>query len=157
VHIAVPNRFHYPMAKKALLAGKHVMCEKPLAMNSKESGELVALARKTRLAAGVNYNVRYYPLSIQAREMVRSGEIGRIYSVCGSYAQDWLLYPTDYNWRVLAKEGGELRAVADIGTHWLDLVHAITGWRWKRCARTSTPCTRSGIAPRARSRRSRAR
>jgi predicted dehydrogenase len=127
VHIATPNRLHYTLAKKALLAGKHVMCEKPLAMNSTESAELVALAKKTRLAAGVNYNVRYYPLCIQAREMVRAGELGDVYSACGSYAQDWLFYPTDYNWRVLAKEGGELRAVADIGTHWLDLIHAITG------------------------------
>ena len=108
-------------------AGKHVMCEKPLAMNSRESAELVALAAKTKLAAGVNYNIRYYPLCLQMREMVRSGELGSVFSVCGSYVQDWLLYPTDYNWRVLAEEGGELRAVADIGTHWLDLVHSITG------------------------------
>jgi predicted dehydrogenase len=127
VHIATPNRLHYPMARAALSAGKHVLCEKPLAMTSRESAELVALAKRTGLAAGVNYNIRYYPLSIHAREMVRGGEIGEVYSVCGSYVQDWLLYPTDYNWRVLAEEGGVLRAVADIGTHWLDLIHAITG------------------------------
>ena len=127
VHIATPNRLHYPMAKAALKAGKHVLCEKPLAMNSKESAELVALAKKTGVAAAVNYNIRYYPLSLHAREMVRGGALGEVYSVCGSYVQDWLLHPTDYNWRVLAEEGGELRAVADIGTHWLDLIHAITG------------------------------
>lgn len=127
VHLATPNRLHYPMARKALLSGKHVLCEKPLAMDSRESAELVSLARQTGLAAAVNYNIRYYPLSLQAREMVRAGEVGDVFSVCGSYAQDWLLYPTDYNWRVLAEEGGELRAVADIGTHWLDLVQAVTG------------------------------
>jgi predicted dehydrogenase len=77
--------------------------------------------------AAVNYNIRYYPLNVEAAERIRRGDLGRIYSVCGSYVQDWLLRPTDYNWRVLAEEGGELRAVADIGTHWLDLVHAITG------------------------------
>ncbi len=127
VHLATPNRLHYPMARQALEAGKHVMCEKPLAMDSRQSAELVALAAKTKLAAGVNYNVRYYPLCLQMRELVRGGELGDVFSVCGSYVQDWLLYPTDYNWRVLAEEGGDLRAVADIGTHWLDLVHAITG------------------------------
>jgi len=104
-----------------------VLCEKPLAMNSTESGELVALARQVRRAAGVNYNVRYYPLCLEAAEMRRRGALGKVYSACGSYVQDWLFYPTDYNWRVLAEEGGELRAIADIGTHWLDLVHAITG------------------------------
>jgi predicted dehydrogenase len=104
-----------------------VLCEKPLAMNSKESAELVKLAKKTGLAAGVNYNVRYYPLCLEAADMVRRGDVGDIYSVCGSYVQDWLYYPTDYNWRVLAEEGGELRAIADVGTHWLDLIHAVTG------------------------------
>ena len=127
VHVAVPNKLHYEMAKRALNAGKHVLCEKPLAMNSAESAELVDLAKHTGLAAGVNYNVRYYPLNLEARDMVERGDVGEIYSVCGSYVQDWLYYPTDYNWRVLAEEGGELRAVADVGTHWLDLAHAITG------------------------------
>ncbi|NOX55031.1 MAG: Gfo/Idh/MocA family oxidoreductase, partial [Planctomycetes bacterium] len=127
VHIATPNRLHFEMAKRALQAGKHVLCEKPLAMNSKESAELVELARQTGRAAGVNYNLRFYPLNIEARDRVRRGQVGDVYSVCGSYVQDWLFYPTDYNWRVLAEEGGALRAVADIGTHWLDLVHAITG------------------------------
>lgn len=127
VHITTPNKLHYDMAKAALQAGKHVLCEKPLAMNSTESAELVELAAKSGQVAGVNYNIRFYPLNLQARTKVIAGEIGDIYSIVGSYVQDWLLYPTDYNWRVLAKEGGALRAVADIGTHWLDLVQTITG------------------------------
>ncbi len=127
VHITTPNRLHFPMARDALNAGKHVLCEKPLAMNTAESAELVALAETTALAAGVNYNIRFNPLNVEMRSRIRDGEIGRIYSVAGSYVQDWLLFEHDYNWRVLAEEGGALRAVADIGTHWLDLVQFLTG------------------------------
>ena len=127
VHLAVPNRLHYAMARQALEARKHVLCEKPLAMNSSESAELVRLAKTSGRAAGVNYNIRYYPLCLEAASRVRQGQVGEVHSVCGSYVQDWLFYPSDYNWRVLAEEGGELRAIADIGTHWLDLMHAITG------------------------------
>jgi predicted dehydrogenase len=128
VHIVTPNRLHHGMAKAVLEAGKHVFCEKPLAMNSQETAELVALAAAhPKQAAAVNYNLRFYPLNLEARERVRGGQLGEVYHVAGSYVQDWLLLETDYNWRVLAEEGGALRAVADIGTHWLDLVHAITG------------------------------
>ncbi len=129
VHITAPNRWHYTMARQALEAGKHVMCEKPLTMTSAESAALVALARQVRLAAGVNYNYRFYPISLEARARVQAGQLGEIISVVGGYVQDWLLYPTDYNWRLLVSEGGPLRAVADIGTHWMDLVQFITGVR----------------------------
>jgi predicted dehydrogenase len=139
VHIATPNRLHYPMAKAALAAGKHVLCEKPLAMDSTESAELVKLAARSGHAAGVNYNIRYYPLCIEAADIRRRGDLGDVYSVCGNYVQDWLFHPTDYNWRVLADEGGALRAIADIGTHWLDLIHAITGLEAEAvCADLST-------------------
>jgi len=127
VHVTSPNRVHFDQASRALDAGKHVLCEKPLAMTSDESAKLVELAQNSREVAGVNYNIRFYPLNLEARERVRRGDLGKIHSVFGGYVQDWLLYPTDYNWRVLAEEGGALRAVADIGTHWLDLVQTITG------------------------------
>jgi predicted dehydrogenase len=128
IHLGVPNRWHFEMAKAALQAGKHVLCEKPLAMNSTESARLVELARQhPQMAAGVNYNVRYYPLCLEARERIQRGDLGDVFHLCGSYVQDWLLKPTDYNWRVLGEEGGKLRAVADIGTHWLDLMHTLTG------------------------------
>jgi len=128
VHIATPNRFHSEQCKAALAAGKHVICEKPLAMTSHETAELVRLAKTHQgLMTAVNYNVRFYPLCLEARERLRSGQAGEVYHVTGSYLQDWLLYPTDYNWRVLVNDGGELRAIADIGTHWLDLVTFITG------------------------------
>jgi len=127
VHLAVPNMLHHPMALEALKAGKHVMCEKPLAMNSKESSELVKVAHETGLEAGVTYNIRFYPMNLEARDRISQGELGRIFSVVGSYVQDWLFYDTDYNWRVRADRGGPLRAVADIGTHWIDLVSSMTG------------------------------
>jgi len=127
VHLAVPNVLHYEFAKRALAAGKHVMCEKPLAMSADQSAELVALARGKPLAAAVCYNIRFYPLNLEARDRVARGEVGQIFAINGSYVQDWLFYDTDYNWRVLADQGGALRAVADIGTHWMDLVTSITG------------------------------
>lgn len=126
VHITTPNRFHFDQASRALRAGKHVLCEKPLAMDARESAELVRLAAESGLAAGVAYNTRFYPLCHEARARMQSGSLGALYHVTGSYVQDWLLKPTDFNWRVLADEVGELRAMADIGTHWLDLVQFVT-------------------------------
>ncbi len=127
VHIATPNVLHFEMAKAALLAGKHVLCEKPLAMTSEESQELVQIAQQSGLQAGVCYNIRYYPLNIEAKNQVREGKLGEIFSVVGSYVQDWLMYDTDYNWRVLTDQSGALRAIADIGTHWMDLITTISG------------------------------
>jgi predicted dehydrogenase len=127
VHLASPNRLHFEQCRQALAAGKHVVCEKPLAMTARETAELAALAGRTPVVTAVNYNVRFYPLCLEARQRVASGQLGAVYHVTGSYVQDWLLYDTDFNWRVLAEEGGYLRAVADIGTHWLDLVTSITG------------------------------
>jgi predicted dehydrogenase len=127
VHITTPNRLHFEMATAALRAGKHVVCEKPLAMNSRESADLVKLATESKVAAAVAYNIRFYPLCLEVHERVSRQINGKVFHVSGSYLQDWLLRETDFNWRVLASEGGELRALADIGTHWLDLVQFITG------------------------------
>lgn len=127
VHITSPNHLHFPHAIAALMAGKHVVCEKPLAMDSKESSELVALAKDSGLVNAVNFNIRYYPLSHHARSLVKNGDLGSVYSVQGSYLQDWLLFPTDWNWRLEPGLGGEMRAVSDIGSHWLDLTTFITG------------------------------
>jgi predicted dehydrogenase len=128
VHITTPNHLHLDQAMRALLAGKHVICEKPLGMNTTETGELVALSRQyPNQAAVVHFNIRFYPMVLQAREIVRSGGIGEVYHVTGGYFQDWLLYDTDWNWRLVEGEGGRLRAVGDIGSHWMDLVHFVTG------------------------------
>ncbi|HIF01118.1 MAG TPA: Gfo/Idh/MocA family oxidoreductase [Planctomycetes bacterium] len=126
VHITSPNRHHFEQTSRTLQAGKHVLCEKPLAMNSRESAKLLRIAGESGKVAGVNYNIRYYPLCLEAADKVRRGEVGELFHVSGCYVQDWLFHETDFNWRVVAEDGGELRAVADIGTHWLDLVQFIT-------------------------------
>ncbi len=127
VHITSPNRYHCEMALATIRAGKHCVCEKPLAMNSKETGRIAALARKAGTVFAVNYNVRYYAAVLQLRRLVQRGDLGSIIHVQGSYFQDWLFKDTDYNWRLLPEEGGKLRAVADIGTHWLDTATFVLG------------------------------
>ena len=128
IDICTPPNLHASMIVDAMRAGKHVICEKPLAMTSAETADLVAAAQRApNLVAAVNYNLRFYPLCLQARAMIRRGEIGNVFHVQGAYVQDWLLYPTDFNWRVLAEDGGELRAIGDIGTHRLDLITFVTG------------------------------
>jgi predicted dehydrogenase len=118
---------HRAQAEACIKAGKHVLCEKPLAMDTKETAALVELAKSAKRVGAVNYNLRYYPLCHQARAMVKDGAIGEPRLVHGSYLQDWLTYPTDWNWRLEPQFGGTSRAVADIGTHWLDMVTWITG------------------------------
>lgn len=125
VHITSPNKFHFEQTKRCLESGKHVMCEKPLTMNSSESARLVEIASDSGLITGVNYNIRYYPLNIESR--IRAGNMGAIHEIYGAYVQDWLLEKSDYNWRVLSDVSGPLRAIGDIGTHWLDLICFITG------------------------------
>ena len=129
VHITSPNKAHFPQAKAALAAGKHVVCEKPLAMTSAETGELLELARASGLVHAVNFNIRFYSQNIEAHERVKAGEIGRVHQVTGSDLQDWLLLDTDWNWRLDPAEGGQLRAVGDIGSHWIDLLQYVTGRR----------------------------
>ena len=127
VHLTTPNHLHYEQVKQALAAGKHVVCEKPLAMNAEESGELLELAERSGLVHCTNFNIRFYPMVHETRARVRSGEVGEVYNVHGGYLQDWLLFDTDWNWRLEPERGGELRAVGDIGSHWLDLVQFVTG------------------------------
>ena len=127
VHICTPNHLHFPEATALLRAGKHVLCEKPLAMDSRESAMLAGLARESGRVGCVAYNLRYYPLCQEARSIVASGAIGQAQLIHGSFLQDWLLFPNDWNWRLDSQLGGDLRAVSDIGTHWLDLMMWMTG------------------------------
>ena len=126
VHICAPNDLHYAMADAAMRAGKHVLCEKPLASTVADASSMVALAKQKGLANCTLYNVRAYPQVQNMRRMCEAGEFGDIYVVQGTYSQDWLLYDTDWNWRI---EQGPSRTFADIGTHWCDLAEHITGQR----------------------------
>ena len=127
VHVCTPNATHFPISKAAMLAGKHVLCEKPLSISSQEARELVDVAKEKGVANCLNHNLRYYPVVQQARRMVEAGELGDVLIAQGTYSQDWLLYDTDFNWRIESKDNGPLRAMGDIGSHWMDMVQHITG------------------------------
>jgi predicted dehydrogenase len=127
VHVTSPNELHYPQVRQILAAGKHVVCEKPLAMNSEESADLVRLARESGRVNAVNFNIRFYPLNQHVGRFVADGGVGDVRLVTGRYFQDWLLFDTDWNWRLEEDRGGALRAVGDIGSHWLDLTTFLTG------------------------------
>ena len=129
VHLTTPNHLHYPQVKRALAAGKHVVCEKPLAVTSEESAELVELAARAGLVNCTNFNLRFYPVVLEARERVRAGELGDVWNVHGGFLQDWLAQPTDWNWRLEPDKAGELRAVGDVGSHWMDMTQFVTGLR----------------------------
>jgi predicted dehydrogenase len=132
VHVCSPNYLHHPMTMAALDAGKHVICEKPLAVTINEAEELVQSASAKKLINVVHFNIRYYPLMRHVKNMIEQGELGDVFAVQGSYLQDWLFYPTDYNWRLEPDQSGDSRAIADIGSHWMDLVEYITGLRIAR-------------------------
>ncbi len=117
------------MAKDALQAGKHVICEKPLATSVQDGRELVALAAQQGVRNCVCHNLRFYPMVQQMRALREAGDLGEILVVQGTYFQDWLLYETDWNWRVDASAGGPSRSMADIGSHWFDLAEHVTGLR----------------------------
>ncbi|WP_404405024.1 Gfo/Idh/MocA family protein [Jeotgalibacillus malaysiensis] len=129
VHNCTPNVMHYELNKKILLSGKHVLSEKPLALNSEQSAELLEIAKDSGLVHGVCFNYRHYPMVEEARVRIAAGELGRPHLISGGYLQDWCLYESDYNWRMDPTLNGESRAIADIGSHWCDTVQHIIGKR----------------------------
>jgi predicted dehydrogenase len=127
VHILTPNVEHYPMSLAAIEAGKAVLCEKPMTMNVDEARQLVEAAKAKNAVNCVEHNLRYYPNVQQIRQMIAHGDLGDILIVQGTYSQDWLLYDTDWNWRLDAKSNGKLRVMGDIGSHWMDTIQYLTG------------------------------
>lgn len=129
IHICTPNALHFQQTRSAMLAGKHVLCEKPLAISAEQGHELAELAAQKGLRNCVCHNLRYYPMAQQMRRMREEGDLGDILVVQGTYSQDWLLYETDWNWRVDSAAGGPSRCMADIGSHWFDMAEHVTGLR----------------------------
>ena len=139
VHVCTPNASHVPLAKMALEAGKHVLCEKPLATSAIDAAMLAALAQSRGLRNATCHNLRYYPMVQHMRRMREAGELGEILVAQGTYSQDWLLYDTDWNWRIESSEGGPLRALGDIGSHWCDMAEHVSGLRIREvCADLQT-------------------
>ena len=129
IHVCTPNVTHLALAEAALKAGKHVVCEKPLATNVQDAAHLVELAASAGTVATVPFVYRFHPMVREARERIASGQTGRISTIQGSYLQDWLLSRDDDNWRVDAGLGGASRAFADIGSHLCDLIEFVTNDR----------------------------
>jgi predicted dehydrogenase len=127
VHLCTPNYLHYTMGKSLLEAGKHILVEKPLANTSLQGAELIALAKKKNLVGAVNYSIRFYPLNHEARARIQAGQIGEARILHAEYCQDWLFLPSDWNWRLIAREGGDLRVVGDVGSHVMDMLTWLTG------------------------------
>ena len=126
VHNCTPNNLHFEINKKIIESGKHIFSEKPLALNSKESSQLLRLLEKNpNVVAGVNFVYRMNPLVQEMKAKIENGDIGKPILIYGSYLQDWLLYSTDYNWRVEKGLGGASRCIADIGSHWMDAAQTV--------------------------------
>jgi predicted dehydrogenase len=131
-HNCTPNDLHHEITAAALDAGKHVLAEKPLAMSSRETADLVARAERAGTVTGVCFNYRHYPLVAEARAMLADGRAGRPHLIRGAYLQDWLLDAADWNWRLQSERSGASRAIGDIGSHWMDLLQHVTGRRIAR-------------------------
>jgi predicted dehydrogenase len=129
VHVTSPNHLHFEHASAVLAAGRNIICEKPLAITPAQSGELVKRAKASGKVAAVNFNIRFYPINQHLHAAVAAGEVGDVRLISGHYFQDWLMFDTDWNWRLEPEHGGELRAVGDIGSHWFDLTSFVSGRR----------------------------
>ena len=128
VHNCTPNHLHLEINSKAIEAGKHVFSEKPLARSIEESKKMMdLLAKYPDIVCGINFCYRMNPLIQDAKNRINAGEIGKPYLIHGSYLQDWLLFDTDYNWRIEKEISGDSRCIADIGTHWMDLAQVMAG------------------------------
>jgi predicted dehydrogenase len=129
VHNCAPNNVHFDINKKAIAAGKQVLSEKPLSLDSVESAELVRLAEHHKTLTAINFCYRYYPVVQEAAARVRRGDLGDVRAFVGHFLQDWLFYDTDYSWRLDPAAAGRANVIADLGSHWCDLVQFITGQR----------------------------
>ncbi|HLF42722.1 MAG TPA: Gfo/Idh/MocA family oxidoreductase [Acidimicrobiia bacterium] len=141
VHICTPNDVHAAYATAALKSGKHVVCEKPLAIDLESARQLAELAESSGRVATVPFIYRFYPTVREMRERLAQGG-GATVLVHGSYLQDWLSRPSDWTWRIDPRIGGPSRAMADIGSHWCDLMEFVTGHRITRLVASTSVAIR---------------
>jgi predicted dehydrogenase len=127
IHICTPNNTHYDIASYAMNKHINVVLEKPMTVTVEEAKKLLVLSKTLNVTAAVNFHNRLYPATSHIKHMIANNDIGNVFSIQGVYIQDWLLYQTDYSWRLNSKTSGKTRAVADIGSHWLDLMEYTTG------------------------------
>src|SRR5688500_12774137 len=147
VHNTTPNNLHVPVIMAALTHRKHIVSDKPLALNAEDARSLVNAAREAGVVHAVTFNYRGNPLVQQAREMIAGGEIGAPHFVHGAYLQDWLLQPTDFSWRLEPEKGGQSSAIGDIGSHWCDLVQHVVGRRIEAVLADLTTVVTTRIRP----------
>ncbi len=131
IHNCTPNNLHFEVNQNVIESGKEIFSEKPLALSSEESGILAKKALEHKTITGINFCYRYYPVVQEASVRIKSGEIGDIHTVIGCYLQDWLLYSSDYSWRLDPKFSGRSNVMGDLGSHWCDLVQFIAGTQIK--------------------------
>ncbi len=129
IHNCTPNHMHFQVNHDFINAGKHVFSEKPLARTSQETRALLELAKAKDVLTAINFCYRYYPAVQEAAVRIRNEELGKVYTVMGSYLQDWLLYDTDYDWRLEQSVAGDSNVIADIGSHWFHLAQFMVGSR----------------------------
>ena len=127
IHICTPNNTHFEIAMYALDHGVNVLCEKPMTTSVEDAKKLCAKVKETGLVGAINFHNRFYPMTNHLKNIIKDGYLGDIFSISGSYTQDWLLWETDYSWRLNSKESGNTRVIADIGSHWMDLVEFVSG------------------------------
>lgn len=131
IHICTPNHTHHEISTYALKNGVNVICEKPMCRTLEEGEDMVRIAQETGLVNAVNFHNRFYPATYEMKQKIKAGDVGTIWAIHGEYLQDWLFHDTDYNWRIDPKLSGSTRAVADIGSHWIDLAETTTGLKVK--------------------------
>ena len=133
VSIVTPNNMHFPIARRFLEAGIHVICDKPFTLEVKEADVLIELAREKNLLLAVTYNYSGYPMIKQARAMIKSGDLGKIRVIQAEYAQGWLSEAIEQDghkqasWRTDPKQSGISGCVGDIGTHAYHLMSYTSG------------------------------
>lgn len=127
VHVCTPPTLHYQTVKDALNAGKHVICEKPMCLDSGEAKELMLLADEKKCVTAINFNVRFHEACRRIKGTIDSAEFGKINLIHGSYLQEFHALPAEYMWRYIEKVAGPMRATTEIGSHWIDLARYLTG------------------------------